>query len=273
MRNVTVGLIQLENKYFDLEYNLAHGMDLVRQAAAKGAQIVLLPECFISGYNGEVLDRISEFAQTKDSPSVQKLCALAAELGIYLIAPMAMKLAGDDSVQNAALVIDDTGKIIGEYAKHHLFGTEVDNFSRYGGYPVIDTKYGKIAVMICADNNHPESALIYAIEGAEIIFHACAWRIQEFDIWPLLNRCHAVENNIFICVANVYSNKEDLYLFGNSMVVNPRGQVLEELGTDSEGIIVHTIDLDELDKYRSTMPSLKDRHPEDYGIITAPVNV
>ena len=159
----------------------------------------------------------------------------------------------------------------GVYSKNHLFGGECDYFTRTGEYPVFETKYGRIGIMICADNNHPEPARILALKGAQIVFMPAAWRVQEADIWPLLIRCHALENNVFVAAANMYCKMDDLFLFGHSMVASPRGEVVEELTQEAGGMIVQTIDLDEVAERRATMPSLKDRHPEDYGVFCAPV--
>ena len=273
MSKVTIGLIQLTNKLGDKEYNLEHSIQLIRLAAAKGAKIVCLPELFVTGYNLNVFgDSLYEMAESLDGKPIRRLCEEAEKSGIYIIAPMAMK--GDEEngpMKNSAVLINDDGEVQGVYNKNHLFGDECNYFTRDGEYPVFDTKYGKIGMIICADNNHPEPARILALKGAEIVFMPAAWRVQESDIWPLLIRSHAIENNIFMAVCNTYSEMEDMYLFGHSMVVNPRGQILEDAGDAHEKVIVCTIDLDEVASYRASMPSLKDRHPEDYGIFCEPV--
>lgn len=273
MRNVTIGLIQLESRVGDKAYNLEQSQSLVREAAGKGAKIICLPELFVTGYNLNTFgEGLYGLAEGLSGPTITAMRALAKELGVYLIAPIALQVYTTRPLNNAAVLIDDTGEVQGVYNKNHLFGDECSYFTRTGEYPVFDTKYGKIGIMICADNNHPEPARILALKGAEIVFMPAAWRVQESDIWPLLIRCHALENNIYIAVANHYSAMDDLLLFGHSMIANPRGQVIEELTEDCGGLIVQTIDLDQVYEHRAVMPSLKDRHPEDYGVFCAPVS-
>lgn len=271
MKQVTIGLIQLENRVGDKEYNLDLARRKVREVAAKGAKIVCLPELFVTGYNLDVFgDGLYDLAEGLSGPTILAMRSLAKELGVYIIAPLALQVYTTRPLNNAAVLIDDQGEVQGVYSKNHLFGDECNYFTRTGEYPVFDTKYGRIGMMICADNNHPEPARILALKGAEIIFMPAAWRVQEADIWPLLIRTHALENNVFLAVSNTYCRMDDLFLFGHSMVAGPRGQILEELTQEAGGEIVQTLDLEEIARCRATMPSLKDRHPEDYGVFCAP---
>lgn len=273
MRNVTIGLVQLESRVGDKDYNLKESERLVREAAARGAQIVCLPELFVTGYNLAAFgEGLYDLAEGLSGPAITAMRALAKELGVYLIAPIALQAYTTRPLNNAAVVIDDQGEVQGTYSKNHLFGGECGYFTRTGEYPVFDTKYGRIGIMICADNNYPEPARILALKGAEIIFMPAAWRVQESDIWPLLIRCHALENNVYVAAANQYADMGDLFLFGHSMIAGPRGQVIEELTQEGGGLIVRTVDLDEIYACRANMPSLKDRHPEDYGVLCAPVS-
>ena len=272
MSKVTIGLIQLETRLGDKEYNLALAQEKVREAAAQGAKIICLPELFVTGYNlGVFGDKLYDMAEGLSGPTITALRAQAKELGVYIIAPIALQVYTTRPLKNAAVLINDEGEVQGVYSKNHLFGGECDYFTRTGEYPVFETKYGRIGIMICADNNHPEPARILALKGAQIVFMPAAWRVQEADIWPLLIRCHALENNVFLAAANMYCRMDDLFLFGHSMVASPRGEVVEELTQEAGGMIVQTIDLDEVAERRATMPSLKDRHPEDYGVFCAPV--
>ncbi len=267
MREVIIGLIQLENELGDKEHNLEKAVSLIGEAAKKGAGIICLPELFVTGYHLEALkDDLYDMAERPDGAVFARLCGVARKLGIYIIAPVAMANGVPGQMENAAVLINDDGEIQGRYCKNHLFGAESLFFTRTGEYPVFNTKYGKIGIMICADNNHPEPARILALKGAEIVFMPAAWRVQEADIWPLLIRCHGLENNIFIAACNTYSRMDDLFLFGHSMVAGPRGNVVEELG-EGEGMIVCKLDLDEITACRLAMPGLKDRHPKDYGIL------
>lgn len=272
MKNLTIGLIQLENELGKKEANLSKAVELVRRTAAKGAKIICLPELFVTGYNLDVFgEKLYDMAEGLTGPTVSTMRSLAKELGVYLIVPLAMQMKSTRPLNNVAVFINDDGEVQGTYSKNHLFGDEPKYFCSDGEYPVFETKYGKVGIMICCDNNFPEPARILALKGAEVIFLPAAWRVNEEDLWNLLISSHACENNVFIAAANTYCEMDGLFLFGHSKVVDPRGRVVEELSENKQGTIVCTIDFDEVYKARAQMPSLKDRHPDGYGEICTPL--
>ena len=272
MSKVTIGVIQLENELCKKKENLEKADRLVREAAGKGAKIICLPELFVTGYNLNVFgEDLYEMGEGLTGPTITHMRALAKELGVYIIAPIAMQMRSTRPLENNAVFIDDCGEVIGVYSKNHLFGDEPKYFCSNGEYPVFETKYGRVGVMICCDNNFPEPARILALKGAEIIFMPAAWRIQEEDLWKLLISSHACENNVYIAAANTFSRMDDLFLFGHSKIVDPRGRVIVESEAEGSDVLVETIDLDMVHELRGCMPSLKDRHPESYGPITEPV--
>ena len=269
MRKVTVGLIQLESELKQIDANLNKAVERIRDAAKQGAQIVCLPETFVTGYNLAVFgDSFYDMSEGLTGKTIMTLRALAKELQIYIVAPIALQTECTRPMDNAAVFINDDGEVQGVYRKNHLFGNEGEYFRMLGDYPVFDTKYGKVGVMICYDNNFPEPARILTLKGAELILMPAAWRINEQDIWHLMISAHACENTVFIGAANIYSKMDDLYLFGHSKLVDPRGRVLIEATEEKGDTLVYTIDLDDIYKMRNEgMPWLKDRHPEDYGEI------
>ncbi len=274
MSKVRIGVIQLQNELCAKEANLAKAIELVREAASRGAKIVCLPELFVTGYNlGFFGDKLSELSEGLTGPTITAMRALAKELEIYIIAPISMQMRSSFPLENNAVFIDDRGEVIGVYSKNHLFGDEPKYFVSNGEYPVFETKYGKVGIMICCDNNFPEPARILALKGAEIIFMPAAWRVNEEDLWKLLISSHACENNVFIAAANTYCEMDDLYLFGHSKIVDPRGIVLCESEVKGSDVLVQEIDTDSVYEHRACMPSLKDRHPETYGVFTEPIKV
>lgn len=274
MSKVRIGVIQLQNELCAKEANLAKAIELVREAAAKGAKIVCLPELFVTGYNlGVFGEKLSELSEGLTGPTITAMRRLAKELEIYIIAPISMQMRSSFPLENNAVFIDDKGDVIGVYSKNHLFGDEPKYFVSNGEYPVFDTKYGKVGIMICCDNNFPEPARILALKGAEVIFMPAAWRVNEEDLWKLLISSHACENNVFIAAANTYCEMDDLYLFGHSKIVDPRGIVLCESEVKGSDVLVQEIEIDAVYEHRACMPSLKDRHPETYGIFTDPIKV
>lgn len=272
MSKVAISVIQLENEPRKKAENLDKAESLVREAAGRGAKIICLPELFVTGYNLKVFgEELYDMAEDLDGPSVARMRALAKELSVYIVAPIAMRKRGVRQLENCAVFIDDEGDVAGTYSKNHLFGDEPEFFTSNGKYPVFETKYGRVGIMICADNNFPEPARILALNGAEIIFMPAAWRVNEKDIWPLLIRSHACENNVFIAAANTFCRMDDLFLFGDSMIVGPRGNILSEAENEGSQALVETVDTELVYRLRADMPGLKDRRPEMYGALLRPV--
>ena len=244
----------------------------MREAAAQGAKIICLPELFVTGYNlGVFGDKLYDMAEGLSGPTITALRAQAKELGVYIIAPIALQVYTTRPLNNAAVLINDEGEVQGVYSKKPPVWRRVRLFHAHGRIPRVRDEVRPYRHDDMRRQQPPEPARILALKGAEVVFMPAAWRVQEADIWPLLIRCHALENNVFLAVANMYCKMDDLFLFGHSMVAGPRGEVLEELTQEAGGVIVQTLDLDEIAQRRATMPSLKDRHPEDYGVFCAPV--
>ena len=268
MFDSTIAVIQLQNELSKKAENLEKAEELICKAAQKGAKLVCLPELFVTGYNLDVFgESLYDMAEGLSGPTITSLRALAKELGIYIVAPIAMQMRTSRPMENSAVMIGDDGEVLGVYSKNHLFGDEPSYFASTGEYPVFETKYGRVGIMICCDNNFPEPARILALNGAELIFMPAAWRVNEEDLWRMLISSHACENNVYIAAANTYCEMDGLYLFGHSKIVDPRGRVMEESEKKGDDVLVQTIDLDQVYEMRAVMPSLKDRHPETYGAL------
>ena len=242
MRKLKVGLIQTDSKLLDIDYNLSLAEGLIRKCANLGAKIVCLPELFSYGYYLPVLsENLEQLAEEKKGKTVTCLCSLAKELEIYICAGVIIKEQG--KIYNSAVFINDDGTVQFFYHKNHLFGNENQCFEYGKGYMVADTRFGKIGVIICYDNNFPESARINALMGAELILCPCAWRIEEKDIFYLLSQSHACENGVYLCCVNMYGQYKDLTLFGGSVLCDPRGQIISKCNKGND-ISCCEIDLD-----------------------------
>ncbi|MFT3952193.1 MAG: nitrilase-related carbon-nitrogen hydrolase [Oscillospiraceae bacterium] len=263
MRKVTVGIVQTAPRLLDTAHNLKRAELALREAACAGADIVCLPELFASGYYLPTLAaHLDTLAEPADGTTVRTLCALAAELRLYVVAGVMLR-ESDGTVSNAAVFIHDNGTVAYFYRKQHLFGEEGTYFTASGGYCTADTRFGRVGTIICYDNNFPESARANALMGAELILCPCAWRAEDRDIFNLLLSAHACENTVFFCAVNMAAKFESLTLFGGSRLVNPRGQVIAECGS-REQLLCCEIDLDDIDRHRAAMPFLRDRKPSLY---------
>lgn len=271
MREVTLGMIQIEPHLGDVAYNLEHSAVLIRQAAAKGAQIIVLPETYTTGYDLGIYDQQAfyDMAEEPDGACVTMLRSLAKELGVYIAAGMAIKTANPPVMENAIVFIDDQGQSLPTYDKNHLFGDEKRFFYTGSQFPVYDTKYGKVGIICCYDANFPEPARLLTLKGAELILHAATWRREDEDVWHLMLPCRAAENTVFFATANTWGYAPSRYTFGRSKVINPRGIVIAETGMAAEEILVCTIDLDQIYEWRKEMLYLEDINPIQYAEMDA----
>jgi predicted amidohydrolase len=268
----TIGLVQLESVLGDTRKNLDLAIAAIKEAAGRNAKFICLPETFLTGYNlGLLGDRLFGLAERLDGESTMALRSLAKELGVYLIAPMALKRDGDSKLDNAAVFIGDDGGVIGVYNKNHVFGGaegEGAYFATCGEYPVYDTPYGRIGILICYDMNFPEPARILALKGAKLIFAPCAWRVQDIDVWQLVTAARANENTVYLAAVNAWQESENLHLFGQSRILTPRGQVMAQANEKGTVILLQELDLGLVDEYRRELPYLSHRNPGTYSAVS-----
>lgn len=268
-RNVKIGLVQFESILLDTEANANKAVELANQAADEGANIICFPEMFTTGYNLDIIkENLFNLAENLEGNTVSKLCKVAKERGVYIIASLALESDLKGVLLNSSVLINEQGEIDGVYSKNHLWALERFYFKNGNEIPVFETKYGKIGIMICYDAGFPETARILALKGAEIIFMPSAWRIQDKDMWDINISARSLENTVFVAAVNRFGREGDLYLFGNSKVANTRGKIIAESLNECEEILICDVDLDELSSRRAIVPYLKDRRPEQYSLIS-----
>lgn len=263
MREVTLGMIQLEPKLGDVPYNRTHSIELIRHAAAKGAQIIVLPETSLTGWDAMEYSREAwyEMAEDLDGESVTQFRILAKELGVYLVVGMALRTNQPPVMENAMVFIDDEGNLGEVYNKNYLFGPEKEYFTAHDRFPVYDTRYGKVGLLCCYDANFPETSRLLTLKGAELILHCASWRREDEDVWHLMLPVRAADNVVFFASANTFGQAKHRYTFGRSKVINPRGIVVAEAGMVAEEVLVSTIDLDQVSAWRKEMLYLDDLNP------------
>jgi len=265
-KEVNIGIIQFESEIGEVEKNVLKAVEQIKEAAEKGANIVCLPELFATGYNLNILgDRINELSLTYYDYTIEKMSKAAKDNHVYVIAPFGEKRELEGVVYNSAIVFDDEGKEIGSYAKTHLWAQDRYYFKEGNDFPIYDTKYGKFGIAICYDVGFPESTRELCLKGAEFVFVPAAWRIQDKDMWDLNIPQRALENIFFTIGVNRVGKEGDLHLFGSSKVCNPRGHVIKELPQDEEVVEVVTIDLEDLNKFRTEISYLRDHKPSIYN--------
>lgn len=282
MKLVKVGLIQT-SCVADPQENMQKTAQLIRQAAAKGAQIVCLQELFRSLYFCDIEDYQNFLlAESIPGPSTETLGALAKELNIVIVASLFEKRA-EGLYHNTAAVLDADGSYLGKYRKMHI-PDDPGFYEKFYftpgdlGYKVFSTKYAKIGVLVCWDQWYPEAARITSLMGAEMLVYptAIGWagtqdtatNEEQYGAWQTIQRSHAVANGIPVVSVNRIGEESGLHFWGGSFVANPFGRVLYQAPHDQEAIHVEELDLSKTDHYRTHWPFLRDRRIDSYAPIT-----
>ena len=281
-KKVNVGLVQMSCSA-DKNKNLEKTILKIREAAAKGAQIICLQELFLSLYFCDVESYENfELAESIPGPSTEALSKLAAELNIVIIASLFEKRA-EGIYHNTTAVLDADGTYLGKYRKMHIPDDPAYYEKFYFtpgdlGYKVFDTKYAKVGVLICWDQWYPEAARITSLMGAEILFYptAIGWahsqdqetNDEQFDAWQTIQCSHAVANGVHVVSVNRVGNEANMQFWGGSFVSNPFGKLLYNASHDKEEIHVQELDLNKTNSYRIHWPFLRDRRIDSYEPIT-----
>ncbi len=290
MRKVTVAAVQM-CCYPEVEKSLAAAEKMVRQAAAQGADIILLPELFAREYfcQQRRYDFYNYAMPTEQDSAVQMGMRLAKELQVVL--PISFYERDLNRLYNSIACIDADGTILGVYRKTHIpddhFYQEKFYFSPGdSGFRVFNTKYGVIGIGICWDQWFPETARCLALQGAEILFYPTAIGsepILECDSMPHWRRVmqgHAAANLLPVVAANRIGLEEvtpceannnqssALNFYGSSFITDGTGEILASASRDKEEILLQEFDLAALAQDRLSWGLFRDRRPECYKKIT-----
>ena len=283
MSKVNVGLVQMGCSS-DAKENLNKAILGIREAAAKGANIVCLQELFTSLYFCDVEDYENfKLAEAIPGATTDELSAIAKETGVVIIASLFEKRA-QGLYHNTTAVIDADGSYLGKYRKMHI-PDDPAYFEKFYftpgdlGYKVFETKFAKIGVLICWDQWYPEAARLTSLMGAEILFYptAIGWatsqdeptNTEQYNAWQTIQRSHAIANGVHVVSVNRVGFEQEgaMKFWGGSFVSNPFGTLLAKGSHEDEEVIVTEIDLDKTDSYRTHWPFLRDRRIDSYGEI------
>ena len=259
---LTVALAQIDIALGDKAANLARGRELAAQAADLGADLLVFPELWTTGYD---LVRAAELAEPiSDGPAARQLLAWADEFGLWITGSMLEQTP--DGVFNAAALFGPDGQVIGPYRKIHRFGPMAeDRWLKAGCEPgLFDLPWGRTGVAICYDLRFPELFRGYALAGARLILLPSEWPHPRLHHWRTLVQARAIENQCFVAAVNRVGNDRGNAFCGHSMLVGPWGEVVIE-ADESPDLIVATIDLAEVDEARGRIPVLSDHRPECYN--------
>lgn len=257
---ISISLAQLDLKLGDPENNILKAQKAVHQASKQGADFVLLPELWASGFD---LNHAREYASSLDEGWFARMRSMAVDLGIGVGGSMIEEDQGN--YYNSFVLYDKSGDLLGSYRKIHLFQKLNEHIHFKGGNKVVvvDSPWGKIGLAICYDLRFPEIFRTCAVEGAELILLVAEWPRQRIEHWKILLQARAIENQCFIAAVNKSGTSMGAALGGNSALINPMGEFLT-LGGENEELLQATFDLDEVSKIRDWMPVFDDRRPGAY---------
>jgi N-carbamoylputrescine amidase len=272
--------------------NFDRALELTREAVAKGAQVICLPELFRSRYFCQTEEhRFFDLAETIPGPSSETLSALAAELGVTIIASLFERRA-PGLYHNTAAVLDGVRGYLGKYRKMHI-PDDPRYYEKFYftpgdlGFRSFSTRYAEIGVLVCWDQWYPEAARLTALSGAEILFYptAIGWHpeereglgAQQHEAWELSQRAHAVANGCYVVAVNrtgfeptpgASSPSEGIAFWGQSFVAAPDGSLRFRAPSGEEYVGVVEIDLTLLEETRRHWPFLRDRRIDAYEALT-----
>jgi beta-ureidopropionase len=254
---------------------------MIATAADRGAQVVCLQELFYGPYFcAEQQTKWYDLTEKiPDGPTTKLMCELAKKHNLVLVVPIYEEdMSG--VYYNTASVIDADGKYLGKFRKIHIPQVNPGFWEKFYfrpgnlGYPVFDTRIGKVGVYICYDRHFPEGARCLGLNGAEIVFNPSATvaGLSEY-LWKLEQPAHAAANGYWVGAINRPGWEEPWRIgefYGQSYFCNPRGQIVAEACRDKDEIVIADIDFDLIREVRNTWQFYRDRRPETYGAITAP---
>jgi len=280
----------------DKQTSLATSEALVREAAAGGAELVILQELHATLYFCQTEDTgVFELAEPIPGPTSERLSALAAELGIVLVGSI-FERRMNGVYHNTAVVFETDGSIAGLYRKMHIpddpgfyekfYFTPGDATFNGGqsGFTPIHTSVGKLGVLVCWDQWYPESARLMALAGAELLIYptAIGWdttddpdeQARQLDAWVTVQRGHAIANNLPVIAPNRVGTEPDpsgqtngIRFWGNSFICGPQGEFLARADEHSQTVLTATLDCRRTESIRRIWPYFRDRRIDAYGDI------
>jgi predicted amidohydrolase len=278
---VRVAVAQTAPRLGDNASNLEQVIEFAAEAAGGGAQLVVFPECALSGYLFDDIESCEAFAERIPGPATDRLQQFCAGAGIHVV--LGVLEQGSEAMYNSAVLVGPDG-MIGRYRKAHLPGLGLDRFVAHGNTPfaVYDTSLGRVGMAVCYDIRFPEPARIMALSGADILALPTNWPVVNHLAPPstipaLITRTRAAENRMFLAVSDRVGREHGVDYLGRSQLIDVFGDVLTEADTHSETLLYADFDF-ALARQKDFIYAagqfethwFADRRPDLYGPLTDP---
>lgn len=276
---LSIAVLQCALGDTDVAANVAKVESLVREAAAKGANLILPPELFEGPYfpQEELEEAFALAGEVEGHPTIERFSRLAKEFGVVI--PVSFFEKANHAYYNSLAMVDADGSVLGVYRKSHIPdgpGYEEKFYFRPGdtGFRVWDTAVGRVGVGICWDQWYPEAARAMALMGAEVLLYPTAIGnephmpdLDTKDRWQRAMIGHAVSNAMPVAASNRIGTEAGLCFYGSSFVANAAGDKVAELGREESGIAIAEFDREKLREERAGWGFFRDRRPELYGVL------
>jgi len=282
----TLGLVQMQCAV-EPRINLERAEGFIQQAARDGAQIVCLPELFLSPYFCQSVDlNLFDLAEPIPGPSCERLSQAAKQHGVAIVASLFEKRA-PGLFHNTAVVFDADGSFLGLYRKMHIPDDPLYHEKYYFtpgdlGWKVFATRFAQVGTLVCWDQWYPEAARLTALHGAEVLVYptAIGWHprekaefgVAQHQAWETIQRSHAIANGVFVAAINRIGHEGPanggLEFWGASFVSDPFGVLLQRGGHDKEQLLIVQCDRRRMEDVRRNWPFLRDRRVDAFGDLT-----
>ena len=270
---VRIAAAQIDPEIMNIEKNLNKILGQSKIAAENGAELIVFPECTLSGYVYASREEAIPYMVTVPGPETDKLAECAKELGVHIVVGLLEKVPGNEKCHNSAVLVSPQG-LTGTYRKTHLPYLGVDRFVDPGNEPfrVYETPAGVLGMHICYDCNFPENARVMTLMGAEILILPTNWPDGRNKVAEFIVNSRAYENTVAVVAVDRVGTERGANFIGRSKIINALGDTLAEASSDKEEIIYAEIDLkDSRNKRHVFKPGefeldfIGDRRPEMYG--------
>lgn len=259
---IKIALAQMDVQWADPDANLNRARQMVAEAAAANADLVVLPELWGSGYD---LANAADYATSVDAGLFEEMADMARENGLYIVGSLLEE--SDGSVYNTCALFGPQ-ELVGRYRKLHRFCLMAeDRYLAPGNHPVLldGLPWGRTALAICYDLRFPELFRGYALAGARLMVIPAQWPAPRIEHWRTLLRARAIENQCFVAGCNRVGADPNNQFGGASAVIGPWGEALVE-GDDCAVLLLAEVDLSQVDDARQRIPILEDRRPGCYEL-------
>lgn len=262
-----IALAQMQMSH-DIESNYQKSVNLIREAAEKGAQLVMFPEIQLTPFFPKYEDMdVSDYVMTLENPYIKGICEACRECSIF--ASPNFYIEENGKRYDMSLLIDDEGSIIGKQKMVHVAQCEKFYEQDYytpseEGFTVFDTKIGKIGIVVCFDRHYPESIRTEALRGAELILIPTANTTSEpSELFGWEIRVQAFQNSVIIAMCNRCGTEDGMVFSGESLVSDHNGNLIAVAGNDEE-LLIAEVDLSDTAKVRHDKPYTSLRRTELY---------